>query len=85
MNHVKLDPDIQKRVQSYYDLLWNQLKGQDDTSIIAELPESLQTDLKLQLFACFADSGFLPKENGTMLEIVRRSKLRMVCAGEIIM
>ena len=47
MAHVKLQDSLQHRVQNYLDLLWDQLKGHDDTAIKNELPESLQTEIAI--------------------------------------
>ena len=46
MNSKNLPLSLQKRVFAFYDLLWNELKGHDDTAILNMFPESLQTDIR---------------------------------------
>ena len=47
MDHVKMDDSLQIRVHNYLDLLWDKLRGHDDTAIKSELPESLQTEIAI--------------------------------------
>lgn len=53
---------------------------------MAELPESLRTDIALSLFEIFIKSSLFPdNEPGAILAIVRRCKVQMCCAGEFVM
>ena len=84
--HVKLPNQLRKRVGKYYELLWNKLQGQNDSETLGELPESLSTDIRLEIFSCFAESGLFPAEElGATIMIVRRCNVMMVCRGETIM
>jgi hypothetical protein len=50
MTHTKLPYDLQLRVSRYYELIWNTLQGQNDSETFNELPGSLETDIRLEIF-----------------------------------
>jgi hypothetical protein len=78
MMHLKIGNDLQRRVTSYYDLLWMKLRGHDDSEIMKDLPETLRTDISKQLFNALKQSEIFPKDdNGAALMIVRNCKMLM--------
>lgn len=81
----KLPSTLQNRVVSYYDLLWRKLRGHDDATIMSNLPESLCADISLVLFNSFSQSKMFPaEEQGAILAILKRCKVKMVCKDEFI-
>lgn len=49
MNYRSIPPEIQKRIREYYDYLWEKRLGFDESTVIAELPPSLKTEVSLFL------------------------------------
>ena len=85
MNHLKLPAALRERVDKYYDMLWARLKGFHDSEIMNDLPESLKTDIASVLFASFTSSDLLSScDQGALLAVIRRCKVAMACAGEVI-
>lgn len=72
MTRIKLPKTMQKRVETYHDLLWKKLKGFDDTTILAPLPRHLKNDVADFLFSSFAGSEFFPKEEPGAIHLITR-------------
>jgi len=49
LKYKNINPDIQKRVNNYYDYLWESRRGYNEASVIQELPISLKTMVSLQI------------------------------------
>lgn len=49
MNYRSIPPEIQKRIREYYDYLWEKRLSFDESTVIAELPPSLKTEVSLFL------------------------------------
>ena len=42
--------ELIKRVNNYYDLLWDRLKGIEETSTLSDLPPVLRHEVRMQMF-----------------------------------
>lgn len=49
LKYKSISPEIQKRVNNYYDYLWESRRGYNEASVIRELPISLKTMVSLQI------------------------------------
>jgi voltage-gated potassium channel len=49
MHYRQLPPALQQRIREYYDYLWNQRLGYDETTLLESLPPSLRTEISLYL------------------------------------
>jgi len=76
MHYRNIPPMLQRRLRDYYAYLWeNQLGGYDEDSVMAELPESLRTDVALFLRRNFIEQA--PLFKGASHELVREIALRL--------
>lgn len=49
MNYRSVSPELQRRVQDYYEHLWESRLGKDENEILSEIPDPLRTDLALYM------------------------------------
>jgi len=49
MNYKNLPDDLQDRVRNYYNYLWENKKGYDESLVMGDLPSSLKMDIALHL------------------------------------
>ena len=76
MRYRNIPPMLQRRLRDYYAYLWeNQLGGYDEASVMAELPESLRTDVALFLRRDFIEHA--PLFKGASHELVREMALQL--------
>jgi len=75
-----------ERVNIYYDILWSSFRGLDEESILKDLPESLRTKAKMQMFKGLVENASLfPKDDpGAIATVVKKLKIRIVPHGEFV-
>lgn len=49
MKYRELPVALQERIRNYYDYLWDSRLGYDESSVLAELPPSLKTDVSMHI------------------------------------
>lgn len=49
ITYKKLAPNLQNKILGYYNYLWENRKGYDEDSVLADLPASLQMEIALHL------------------------------------
>ena len=78
--------DVRKRVNKYYEILWNNFRGMDEDEIMGDLPESITKQIKLFVFSGFAEKlTIFPKEDKTAItSLLTRLKINLVPEGEYI-
>lgn len=82
MSHCKISDQMQGKVLQFYKYKWEQLKGINDEIMFDILPESISTDLRLNIFNAIIESGLFPSdEKGAILGIIRKCKLITVTQG----
>jgi len=76
MRYRNIPPMLQRRLRDYYAYLWdNQLGGYDESAVMAELPDSLRTDVALFLRREFIEHA--PLFKGASHELVREMALQL--------
>ncbi|MDH4263671.1 MAG: cyclic nucleotide-binding domain-containing protein [Spirochaetia bacterium] len=49
LNYRSIPPEMQRRVQEYYDHIWESRLGNDESTMLNEIPEPLKSDLALYM------------------------------------
>lgn len=49
LKYKNISPELQKRVNNYYDYLWETRRGYNEESVVDEFPVSLKTQISLQM------------------------------------
>ena len=76
MRYRNIPPMLQRRLRDYYAHLWeNRLGGYDESSVMADLPESLRTEVALFLRRDFIEQA--PLFKGASHELVREIALQL--------
>ena len=78
--------DMKKRVNKYYEILWNNFKGINDREIMIDLPENINKEIKLFVFTSFIEKFtiFPKEENAAITSLLARIKISLVPKGEYI-
>ena len=78
--------ELKKRVNKYYEILWDNFKGMNDDEIMGDLPESIAKQMKLFVFSSFTEKlTIFPKEDkAAITSLLTRLKIRLVPEGEYI-
>jgi hypothetical protein len=75
MHYRNIPLILQRRLRDYYAYLWENRLGYDETSILADLPESLRTEVALFLRRDFIEHA--PLFKGASHELVREIALQL--------
>jgi len=76
MRYRNIPPTLQRRLRDYYAYLWdNQLGGYAESSVLADLPDSLRTEVALFLRRDFIEHA--PLFKGASHELVREMALQL--------
>ena len=78
--------DMKKRVNKYYEILWNNFKGINDREIMIDIPENINKEIKLFVFTSFIEKFtiFPKEENAAITSLLTRIKISLVPKGEYI-
>jgi len=75
MRYRNIPPMLQRRLRDYYAYLWENRLGYDEASVLADLPESLRTEVALFLRRDFIEHA--PLFKGASHELVREMALQL--------
>jgi len=75
MRYRNLPPRLQRRLRYYYAYLWENRLGYDESSVLADLPDSLRTEVALFLRRDFIEHA--PLFKGASHELVREMALQL--------
>jgi len=75
MRYRNIPPTLQRRLRDYYAYLWENRLGYDESTILADLPESLRTEVALFLRRDFIEHA--PLFQGASHELVREMALQL--------
>lgn len=75
MRYRNLPPTLQRRLRDYYAYLWENRLGYDESSVMAELPDSLRAEVALYLRRDFIEHA--PLFKGASHELVREIALEL--------
>lgn len=75
MRYRHVPPPLQQRIRNYYAYLWENRLGYDESTIMAELPDSLRTEVALFLRRDFIERA--PLFQGASQELIRELALEL--------
>jgi hypothetical protein len=75
MRYRHLPPLLQQRIRNYYAYLWENRLGYDESAVLAELPDSLRTEVALFLRRDFIERA--PLFQGASHELIRELALEL--------
>ena len=75
MRYRHIPPPLQQRIRNYYTYLWENRLGYDESTIMAELPDSLRTEVALFLRRDFIEGA--PLFQGASQELIRELALEL--------
>ncbi len=75
MRYRHIPPPLQRRIYDYYAYLWENRLGYDETTVLAELPPSLRTEVSLVLKQDFIQK--VPFLKGASQELIRDIALEL--------
>lgn len=75
MRYRNIPPVLQRRLRDYYAYLWANRMGYDEANVLAELPDSLRTEVALFLRRDFIEHA--PLFRGASHELVREIALEL--------
>jgi len=75
VRYRNIPPVLQRRLRDYYTYLWENRLGYDESSIMADLPDSLRTEVALFLRRDFIEHA--PLFKGASHELVRELALQL--------
>jgi Cyclic nucleotide-binding domain/Ion channel len=75
MRYRNIPPTLQRRLRDYHAYLWENRLGYDESTILAELPDSLRTEVALFLRRDFIEHA--PLFQGASHELVREMALQL--------
>jgi voltage-gated potassium channel len=75
MRYRNLPPTLQRRLRDYYTYLWDNRLGYDESTVLADLPESLRTEVAIFLRRDFIERA--PLFQGASHELVREIALQL--------
>ena len=86
LNIHNIPIELKKRVNRYYEILWNNFKGMNDEEIMGDLPENINKEIKLHVFTSFIEKfTIFPKDdNAAITSLLTRIKISLVPKGEYI-
>ena len=62
--------DVKKRINKYYEILWNNFKGMNEKYIMSDLPESITKQMKLFVFSSFTEKlTIFPQEDKAATDV----------------
>ena len=78
--------ELKKRVNKYFEILWDSFKGMNNDEIMSDLPESISKQMKLFVFYGFTEKlTIFPKEDkAAITSLITRLKISLVPEGEYI-
>jgi Cyclic nucleotide-binding domain/Ion channel len=75
MRYRNIPPTLQRRLRDYYAYLWENRLGYDESSVLADLPDSLRTEVAVFLRRDFIERA--PLFQGASHELVREMALQL--------
>lgn len=75
MRYRNIPPTLQRRLRDYYAYLWENHLGYDESTVLADLPDSLRTEVALFLRRDFIEHA--PLFQGASHELVREMALQL--------
>jgi len=75
MQYRDVPQDLQDNIRTYYDYLWNNRRGFDETAVLADLPASLKLQVALHLNKEIIEK--VPMFNGAPEELIRQIVLNL--------
>ncbi len=75
MRYRNIPPVLQRRLRDYYAYLWENRLGYDESNVLADLPDSLRTEVALFLRRDFIEHA--PLFKGASHELVREMALQL--------
>jgi voltage-gated potassium channel len=75
MRYRNIPPILQRRLRDYYTYLWENRLGYDESTVMAELPDSLRTEVALFLRRGFIEHA--PLFRGASHELIREIALQL--------
>ncbi len=80
LKYKEIPPTLQDRVRSYYDHLWENQRGYDESTLLKDLPFSLKTDIALCLCKDILEK--VPLFQGASQQLIRElaKKLKAIYA-----
>jgi hypothetical protein len=75
MKYRNIPPTLQRRLRDYYAYLWENRLGYDESTVLADLPESLRTEVAVFLRRDFIERA--PLFQGASHELVREMALQL--------
>ena len=75
MRYRNIPPTLQRRLRDYYAYLWENRLGYDESSVLADLPDSLRTEVAVFLRRDFIEHA--PLFQGASHELVREMALQL--------
>jgi hypothetical protein len=75
MRYRNIPPTLQRRLRDYYAYLWENRLGYDESTVLADLPDSLRTEVALFLRRDFIERA--PLFQGASHELVREMALQL--------
>ena len=75
MRYRNIPPTLQRRLRDYYAYLWENRLGYDESTVLADLPESLRTEVAVFLRRDFIERA--PLFQGASHELVREMALQL--------
>jgi Cyclic nucleotide-binding domain/Ion channel len=75
MRYRNIPPMLQRRLRDYYAYLWENRLGYDESTVLADLPDSLRTEVALFLRRDFIERA--PLFQGASHELVREMALQL--------
>jgi voltage-gated potassium channel len=75
MRYRNIPPTLQRRLRDYYAYLWENRLGYDESTVMADLPDSLRTEVALFLRRDFIERA--PLFQGANHELVREMALQL--------
>lgn len=75
MQYRDVPEDLQENIRTYYDYVWNNRRGFDETSVLEDLPSSLKLQVALHLNKDIIEK--VPMFNGAPEELIRQIVLNL--------